>query len=214
MQDLQGGMSRKGAATKYGLSVERIRQIARQNGVPPTRRGRPKGARVERNRAIVQDIREGMSRKKVATKYGLGTNWVNEIARQNGILLPPPPMYAERNRAIAQDIREGMRCMEAAIKYGLTQPSIWRIAHAQGVDMSGRRGSAGHRERPRERDRERNRQIVQDLKAGMSRKEAATKYGLGRTRIGEIARQGEELTQIDLFQPSKPTSPRLHPEDG
>lgn len=166
VQDLQGGMSRKGAATKYGLSVERIRQIARQNGVPPTRRGRPKGARVE------------------------------------------------RNRAIAQDIREGMRCMEAAIKYGLTQPSIWRIAHAQGVDMSGRRGSAGHRERPRERDRERNRQIVQDLKAGMSRKEAATKYGLGRTRIGEIARQGEELTQIDLFQPSKPTSPRLHPEDG
>ncbi|MYG69532.1 MAG: hypothetical protein F4199_05750, partial [Rhodothermaceae bacterium] len=48
VQDLQGGMSRKGAATKYGLSVERIRQIARQNGVPPTRRGRPKGARVER----------------------------------------------------------------------------------------------------------------------------------------------------------------------
>lgn len=192
VQDFREGMSCKEVATKYGLSAERIRQIARQNGVPPSRRGKPKGVHAERNRAIVQDFREGMGCKEVATKYGLSTNWIKEIAGQNGVLLPPSPrMHTKRNRAIAQDVRDGMRCTEAATKYGLTQPSIWRIAQAEGVDMSGRRGSRGHRENPGERDRERNRQIVQDLKAGMSRKKAATKYGLSKTRIGEIARQDE-----------------------
>ncbi|MXZ57405.1 MAG: hypothetical protein F4Z16_02840 [Rhodothermaceae bacterium] len=133
-----------------------------------------------------------MSIKGAATKYDLSGYWIKEIAKQNGVSLPPSPqMHAKRNRAIARDVRGGMRCIEVATKYGLTQPSIWRIAQAEGVDMSGRRGSRGHRERPRERDRERNRQIVQDLKAGMSRKETATKYGLSRNRIGEIARHGK-----------------------
>lgn len=126
----------------------------------------------ERNEAVLQDLREGMSVPDAAVKYGLIQGYIRDIARKHG--MGRTKRRRERNEAIARDLRKGMSPKEAAIKYKLSPGRIYQIARKRGA---------------RGQTLKRNEAIAKDLRKGMSAKEAATKYGLAQPTISVIANE-------------------------
>ncbi len=131
-----------------------------------------------------------MTAKQAGAKYGRTPEHINQIARQHGIRAHKAKTrlageaLRKRNQAIITDLKGGMTAKQAGAKYGCTPEHINLIARQHGI--------RAHKAKTRlagEALRKRNQAIIEDLKAGMTRKETGAKYDLDHSTISLIARQ-------------------------
>ncbi len=179
IEDLKAGMTQKEIGAKYRLTAERIRQITKQHGITKYLTGE---AKRKRNQAIIKDLKAGMTVKQAGAKYGLHPGSISQIAKQNGV--GGIEARRKRNQAIIKDLKAGMTVKQAGAKYGLHTGSISQIARTNGVQA--------YKAKTRligEALRKRNQTVIEDLKAGMTQKEAGAKYGRTPEHINLIARQ-------------------------
>jgi hypothetical protein len=143
---------------QYGLTSERVRQIAMVKGI--ARRPLVGPAKIDRDQSIAHLVSEtDLDLDEIGGRYGLSALTIRAIAREWGVRRPPrpggpsrSPEIDERNAEIARLILDTtMTYQLIGQRYGVSRFHISYIASQRGV---GRRGEAKRRRRTNESDGE------------------------------------------------------------
>lgn len=181
IKDAQSGLTTTELQDKYTLSKDTIYRIAGH-----VLRAQPKTPRPERhaqrNQAIIEDARAGMTPREIQDKYTLSEASIRRIAGGNLRPQPKRPRIRltkeeldARNQLILKDAHAGLTTREMAEKYDLLQDSIRRIAG----DIL--------KARAQKRKAQRNQSIIEDAHAGLNRNELMEKHNLAHSTIHRIA---------------------------
>ncbi len=94
----------------------------------------------ERNDAIAQMARDGMSTREIGDEFQLGQSRVAAILRGYGIRARDPAAKSDRNNEIAQRYRDGETIIQLADAFGITTQRVSQIIRALGVETDAFRG--------------------------------------------------------------------------
>jgi hypothetical protein len=95
---LKAGETLQAIGDDYGLTRERVRQIAGKNGLEP-RMPQIMARRVERDAEVMRCLEAGNTSQEVADDLGIGLIYVYTIAHRNGLWLAPIREAATKKQA-------------------------------------------------------------------------------------------------------------------
>lgn len=134
----ESGLSLREIGDHFGVTRERVRQVAKQMGLKPRII-----ALKERNRKVLAAARKS-SDSEVANKLGISKNIVALVRRKNGMSWQD--MRKERFKPAIQAVADGASIRQAASQFNMSPMTLSKYCDAAGVTTKhGRWGALQHR---------------------------------------------------------------------
>lgn len=137
---LRNGISAKDVAGEFGLSVEMIYVIARNDGLRLSTGRWDRSEIPARNQSICASLREGASVRSVSREFGLSETAVYGVAKAGGLNLGtshrPRPEIASRNRQIVEHVQAGGTVKSAAVAFGVSEATAYLIVRDSGCCLN------------------------------------------------------------------------------
>lgn len=132
------GETLKDIGDKFGVSRQRIEQIAREIGLKPRgnvgRKRAPVWSAIDDVRALAE---QGCTHKDISEKIGDSYSNVVSACKANGIKVKKARRFSEKTLARAQDAakayREGEKIASIAKRLGVVVPDVYRLLRVAGV---------------------------------------------------------------------------------
>ena len=139
-----------------------------------------------RNKAIRNNVKAGIPIAEIARKYLITRGWVKQIAG-----IPPEPRAPYQHKRAAAIVRgrlSGLTFGALARRYGLNRERVRQI-HINTLRRRDRRAAYQARQAERAAYRvKRDRDIVREIRAGISVARLGRRYQITRERVRQIAK--------------------------
>lgn len=182
----RGGFSVKSISERFELQPYQVYKILRKRECTRPR-GKPKGVGglMERNQAILDLRRKGLSANAIAKEIGISLPAVKSALYRHG---ERPDAWLAKNRhrsTILEALRAGQCCRSVAKSLGVGVTVVTTVAKEEGIDYV-----ELARDRARKRmQHPRQEEIVQLLKEGWTHPGIAKHLGVPRTTVSTISQR-------------------------